>query len=117
MPGSTLAALALLAPALAFAAMATLLRDVPADWGASALIAWTAVATALLGGAALQTGPLPWLAGLGGFAALMAGGPPGLAAAALAAGLLAFVETPAPRWLPLALSGLALAAAVRRGLG
>lgn len=111
----------LLVPALGFAALATLLRGAPAEWGAGALLAWTAIAAALIAGAGLTTAPalLPGLAALLGFAALMVGGPPGLALAALAAGASALPagEFAPPRWLPLSLALLAALVALRRYLG
>jgi len=112
---SPIAAAALVAPSLAFAAL-SLLGDAPGEWGRSALIAWTAAAASLLAGAALQAGagPLVWAVPLLCFAAVMTGGPPGLAVAAVAAALLGLAAgLPAPRWLPLALAALAALAAIR----
>jgi hypothetical protein len=112
------AAALILGPALVLAALA-LMADAPGEWGRGALIAWTAVAAALLAGAALQAGAglAAALAILLGFAAIMVGGPPGLLLAATAALLLAALPgLPAPRWLPAALAAPALLVALRHYL-
>ncbi|MBP7000888.1 hypothetical protein [Amaricoccus sp.] len=111
---SPLAAAALLLPSLAFAAL-TLMRDAPAEWGRAALIAWTALVAAGLGGMA---GGGPLAAGLVlGFAAIMTGGPPGLVVAALAAAApLVLGAPPAPRWALAALAALPALAALRAAL-
>ncbi|MBP7241624.1 hypothetical protein [Amaricoccus sp.] len=111
---SPLAAAALLLPSLAFAGL-TLMRDAPAEWGRAALIAWTALVAAGLGGAA-GGGPLA-AALLLGFAAIMIGGPPGLAVAALAAAAPLVLGTPpTPRWTLAALAALPALAALRQAL-
>lgn len=113
------AAAIILLPALCFAAMAGLLTGAPADWGTGALLAWTAIAATLMAGAGLAfPAPLPGLVALLGFAAVMLGGPPGLALAALAAAAAALpaAELSAPRWLPLSLALLAALVAARRFL-
>lgn len=117
--GSPLAAAILLIPALAFAALA-FVGDAPGEWGQGALLAWTALASALLAGAGLQAGAgaalwsVPVLAAV----ALMTGGPPGLlVAAAAAAVVLAIPGVPAPRWLCAAVGAPAIVVALRHYLG
>lgn len=116
---SPVAAAILLVPAVAFAALGVM-ADAPGEWGRGALIAWTALAVAVLAGAGLQAGGgvAPWLATLLGLAALMTGGPPGLAVAALAALLLLLPGSglPSPRWLPVALAVPAALVALRQAL-
>lgn len=117
--GSGAAAAAILAPALCFAALG-LVGEAPGEWGAGALIAWTALAATLIAGAAIQSGagPAAWLVPALGLAAVMIGGPPGLAAAALAAlALLALgAGLPTPRWLALALAAPPAVVALRLAL-
>lgn len=107
----------LLVPALIFACLG-LMRDAPGDWGQGALIAWSAVCAALIGGAGLAAGPLGLLAPLLGFGAIMLGGPPGLAVAALALGatLLTGAGPGVARWLVVALALLPAGLALRRGI-
>jgi hypothetical protein len=110
------APLLLLAPSLVFAALG-LMRDAPGEWGQGALIGWTAVAAALLAGAGLVSGagPIAWAAPVVGFVAVMLGGPPGLAAAGVAAATLMALGSglPAPRWLPAALAAPPVVVALR----
>jgi hypothetical protein len=114
-PMTPLVAAILLAPAWGFAAVA-LMGDAPGEWARGALIAWTALAAALIAGAGLQAagGIVPWGALVLAFAAVMIGGPPGLgvAAVAVAALLLAGEALIVPWWLVAALAappaGLAL---------
>ena len=116
---SPLAAALLLIPAWGLGALA-LMADAPGEWGRGALIAWTALAAALIAGAALQAGagPVAWLAIVAGFAAVMIGGPPGLvvAAGAALALLLAGGGLPTPWWLPVALALPAAGIALRHAL-
>jgi hypothetical protein len=110
-------ALLVLVPGLGLAAIATFLSDAPAEWGVAAMTAWSAVAAALLAGASLGAGagPLAWIPPAAGVAALLLGGPSGLALAALALVVAALpAPLPAPRWLPLALAAAAAVAAARR---
>lgn len=115
-----IAAALLLVPALVLAGLG-LLASAPGEWGMGALVAWTSLAAALVAGAALQAGagPLPWLALVLAFAAMMMGGPPGLVVAALAVlALLALgAALPAPRWLLLALAVPPVVVAVRQYFG
>ncbi len=116
---SFLSAAVILLPALCFAALAGFLSEAPAEWGAGALLAWTAVAAPLMAAAGLPfPAPLPGLAAALGFVAVMVGGPPGLGLAALAAGVAALpaAELSPPRGLPLTLALLAALVAVRRFL-
>lgn len=117
--GTTFVAVALLLPALAFAAIA-LVGDAPGEWGRGALIAWTGVAAALIAGAGLQAGagPALWVVPVLALGALMTGGPPGLVVAAVATlAVLAVPGVPVPRWLIVALAAPALAVATRHYLG
>lgn len=116
-PLTPLAAAILLVPAWGFAALA-LVGDAPGEWGRGALIAWTALAVALVAGAGLQAagGLLPWVALVLTFAAVMIGGPPGLAVVAVAALILAAVGVAAPWWLVAALAAPPAALAARYAL-
>jgi hypothetical protein len=117
--GTTFAAVVLLLPALAFAAIA-LVGDAPGEWGRGALIAWTGVAAALVAGAGLQAGagPVLWIIPALALAALMTGGPPGLVVAGVAVlALLALPGVPVPRWVVVALAVPALVVAARHYLG
>lgn len=120
MPLPTLAAPLLLAPSIVFAALA-LLGAAPGEWGRAALIAWTAVAAALLAGAGLQAGAgiAGWLVPALGLAAIMTGGPPGLVVAALAGAALAIAgdAAPFPRWIAAGLAAPPLVAAARGWFG
>ena len=113
-------AAALLVPSVGLLTLG-LIGDAPGEWGRAALIAWTALVSALLAGAALQAGAggVAWLPLVLGLAAVMIGGPPGLVAAAVAAALLlaAGAGLPAPRWLPLALAAAPLALGLRQLIG
>ncbi|MCA8880486.1 MAG: hypothetical protein KDA73_11130 [Rhodobacteraceae bacterium] len=117
---SPLAAAILLLPSLVFAAMAAFLVDAPAEWGEGALIAWTAIAACLLAGSCLADAPvpLPWVAVVAGFVAVMTGGPPGLAVAAVAVLVVALPGSglAGARWLPVALALVAALVSVRRFL-
>lgn len=77
----------LLLPGWGFAAMVLFMGGVPGEWARVALTVWTALAAAVLAGSLLADGGMvPVLLALAlGFAAVMTGGPWGLALAALAA--------------------------------
>jgi len=108
----------LLLPAVGLAALA-FLGDAPGEWAQGALIAWTGVASALLAGAALQSGASAavWVVPILAVVAVMTGGPPGLVVAAVAAlAALALPGLPVPRWLLAALAAPALAVVVRHYL-
>jgi hypothetical protein len=101
-----LVAAILLVPSLGLAALG-LMADAPGEWGRGALLAWTVLAAAMLAGTGLAAGGgvLGWLVLATGFAALMTGGPPGLALAAVSVLLVAAeAGLPGPRWLPVALA-------------
>lgn len=114
---SPLAACLLLVPAAIFAGLG-LLGSAPGEWGQAALIAWVSLAAALLAGAGLSSGLLPWAVPLIGLAAIMTGGPPGLGLAALAAALLLVpgLVPSVPPWLPVALAALPALVAARHFL-
>ena len=115
--GAPAVAAALLIPSFGLALLG-LMGDAPGEWGRGALIAWTALAAALLAGAALQAGAgvLAWAPLLLGLVAVMTGGPPGLILVALAALALltAGPAAPSPRWLALVLTGPPLVLGVRQ---
>ena len=117
---SPAAAALLLVPALCFAALG-MMADAPGEWGQGALVAWTALAAALLAGAGIQSGAgiAAWLALALGLVAVLTGGPPGLAVAAAAALVLLATGAglPAPRWLPLGLAAPPILVALRHYLG
>lgn len=103
-------AAAILLPAIVFAAMAAMLSDAPAEWGEGALLAWSAVVIAATSGAAItmQVSILSCVSIVLSFLALMIGGPPGSAAACVAA-IVLVVSGEAlicPRWVAVALAVL-----------
>jgi hypothetical protein len=106
----------LLLPTAVFVALG-MMTDAPGEWGQGALLAWIALASALLAGAGTSAGWLPWAALIAGFVALMVGGPPGLLIVVLDMGLVALAGSlPAPRWPPLLLAAAPLIVALRRYL-
>jgi hypothetical protein len=98
--GSPILIAALLVPGWALAAVVLAIGGVPGEWARMALTVWTALVVALLAGTALsgEAAPIALLALALGFAAVMTGGPWGLAVAAVAAAGLVALPLAGPRW-------------------
>jgi hypothetical protein len=114
--GSPVLLAALLVPGWGLAAVVLGIGGVPGEWARMALTVWTALAVALLAGTALagEAAPLALLALVLGFAAVMTGGPWGLAVAAVAAAALLALPLAGPRWPAILLALPPAAVALRQ---